>query len=885
MNETLLTIPSCFENIANSYPDRIAIKIKKEDKWQALTFKDVHERALGIACFLSQQGFKKEGRVVIILENRPEWAFIYLGIMYANLTAVPLDPQLNPNSLMDLIKDSNAKILFCSAEIFLNKLKQNLPDNLSFSVVVDMENPETRNNQVVPFPQLIKDPDLKLNLPDVQTQDTASLIYTSGTTEKPKGVLLTHKNICSNFNSIKKSKIASSADNFLSLLPLHHTYPFMVTLILPLLLGAKITYSPRGFRPEDLARIIKEGGVTILQGVPQLFALIHSNISQKLKKIPSFLRLSFMPIVRYNIRKQFGKNLRILVSGGARLDANIGRELTQFGLKFTEGYGLTETSPVVTLNPLSKVKFGSVGKALPDIKIKIDNADKDGIGEILIQGPNVMAGYFRQPELTASVIKDNWFYSGDLGYIDEDGYLFVTGRKKDVLVLSSGKNIYPEELEEFYLKSPYIKEICVFEKQDVRFGKKSESLQAVIVPDLKQHQLTQEGNIRAKIKWELETIARDIPAYEHIMGFILTKEELPKTALRKLKRYEIRDKYIDHIKEAQQKVISDEDLKGLDADIAKKVIQYLAKELKMSVSLDDHLEIDLGIDSLSRVEMAVGLEKLFKLSLSDEALLTTSTVKELITKITDIHYAAKSENFNDTDTDKNTWQYILKRPPDEEILQKIEIKVTLLHRLSSFILKFLFLFIFRIFWLLRIKRHSFLPQKGPYIICANHASYFDGFFIFCSLPLNEAFKTYFFGYRGILEHWSIKWSLKLTRLVAIDASSRLTKAMRAAAYLLSNEKIICLFPEAERSINSEIKEFREGVGILVKELDVPVVPVYIKGSHQSWPRGNRFPSLYPVKLIFGKPLSRDELLKEKPADMSDYKAIAARLREEVLKLA
>ncbi|MBM3284227.1 long-chain fatty acid--CoA ligase, partial [Candidatus Gottesmanbacteria bacterium] len=536
-------------------------------------------------------GFKKGDFAALILENRPEWAMIYLGIIRAGLSCVPLDPQLSVDEIKNLIQDCGAKIIFASYEIFAQKVKLTVEQTRIKAVVLETDEIKIKNTSYE-----------NICWPEVNPSDIASLIYTSGTTGKPKGVLLSHKNFCSNFNSIQKMNLVFGSDNFLSILPLYHSYSFTVTLLVPLFLGAKVTYCT-SFKSDEFSQIIKEAGVTILVGVPQIFSLLHKAIFERIKRIPILLRPFILPIIRLKLRQQFG-SLRISVSGGARLEPKMGRDLTRLGLKIIEGYGSTETSPVVTFNPKEKVKFGSVGKSIPGVEIKISNPDRKGVGEVLIKGPNVMEGYFKQPELTAEVIKGGWLYSGDLGYIDKEGYLYLVGREKEIIVLSSGKNIYPEELEEYYSQSPYMKEICIMHKQEKIFGYLKDSLFAVIVPNLEFFAQKKETNIREKIRWDLETLGRKLAPYQHIMGFMLTKEELPRTALRKLKRYAVREKYLQEKPLIVMKeVFSEEDLTILNKDIAKPIIQYVSKEVNKPVNLDSHLEIDLGIDSLTRVEL------------------------------------------------------------------------------------------------------------------------------------------------------------------------------------------------------------------------------------------------------------------------------------------
>jgi len=885
MNQDSLVIHRTFSESARRYPDKAALCFKKDNQWFTITYRDLEASSHKVAAFLIRQGFKKGDFAALVLENRPEWAVIYLGIMYAGLACVPLDRQLNRQEIDNLILDSGARIIFSSQAIFTEKFKVQAQNYSLKFVLVDY--PGQEEQAIINFADIeeIK-PDMSL-FPEVSSEDVASLIYTSGTTAKPKGVLLSHRNICSNFRSVQALNICNRDDNILSILPLHHTYAFMVTLIVPLFWGAQVTYA-LSFKPADLTQIVKEAKVTILVGVPQLFTMLHKAIRERLKKIPFILRPFSMPLVTLKLRSQF-RALRLLVSGGARLEPKVNRDLSRRGFKIIEGYGLTETSPIVTLNPPQKIKIGSVGKSIPDVEIKILDPDNAGVGEVLIKGPNVMQGYFKRPDLTAEVIKDSWFYSGDLGWIDKGGYLFLTGRKKDVIVLSSGKNIYPEELEEYYSKSPYIKQICVLSRQQEKFGRLIESLHAIIVPDLEYFRQKKEANIQLKMRWELENLAKALPSYQHIMGFTITKEELPATALRKIKRYEVRKKYLQAEPEEPQAQagpveFSEEDKAVLNIELAKKILNYMSGELKKPVSLDSHLEIDLGIDSLSRVELGLGLEALLKIKIPDELLYSISTVREIILNIQG--FMGTGSAYKSESAQQKSWGQILKDLPAEGKLKKIRLQAGILDKLFTLIFKCLFLFIFGVFWRLKIKGREFFPKEGPYLICPNHASYLDGLVVFAGVPFSRASNTFFLGYSEIFELSLIRWAIKAGRLIPLDPAAHLTEALQYVSLALRHKKIVCIFPEGRRSIDENIQEFKKGTGILIKELGIPVIPAYIKGSHQAWPRTNRLPRPAALKIIFGRPVSLKELSQRQAQDagLDDYEVIAKNLRQEVLKL-
>ena len=871
INQVLL-IHDLFDNAASKYPSNVALQIKKAEGWQRFTYEEVKALSKKIGTYLLNEGFKKGDFAALILENRLEWPIIYLGIVRSGLCCVPLDPQLNPSDIKNLILDCQAKIVFSSYDLFTTKLRQALEGKSVKFVLLDRK-VEMENS--IDFSAILNISAQEVSWPKIHPSDLASLIYTSGTTGKSKGVMLTHENFCSNFQSIQEINFCFSSDNFLSILPLYHSYSFMVTILTPLFLGAKVTYCT-SLKSGELSQIIHEASVTILTGVPQLFSLLHKAIFDRIKKIPSLFWPLVLPFIRIRLHRQFA-SLRISISGGARLEPKIGKDLTRLGLKLIEGYGLTETSPVVTINLPGRVKFGSVGTHIPFVEIKIFNPDKEGMGEVLIRGENVMKGYFKQPELTAEVIKDGWFYSGDLGYIDKQGYLYLVGREKEVIVLASGKNIYPEELEVHYSKSPYIKEICVMDKKERAFGYLKDTLFAVIVPDLEFFSQRKEANITEKIRWDLENFSRKLAPYQRIMGFTLTREELPRTHLGKIRRFAVREKYLlakPSRPKLEKMVLSEEDTAILNKDIAKSIIQYVSKQINRPVYLDSHLEIDLGIDSLTRVELGLGLEALLKIEIPDELLNKVSTIKDVIKNIEELIEGTRPEA---QESEEKTWKEILKEAPPEEIARKIKIDFGPYESMTTWLVKNIFLFIFRLFWFLRVEGSKNLPQRGPYLVCPNHASYLDGLFIFLSLPFRRSMNTYFLGFQRIFESPLLAWASKWCRFISIDTASHLAQAMQAVSFVLSHNKIVCVFPEGLRSIDKEVKEFKKGAGILLKELDIPVIPVYIQGSHDSWPRGNKFPRPHPVRVIFGKPLFAKAL-------GDNYETIVKSLREEVSKL-
>lgn len=864
------TIISAWQKICQKFPDSPCVKQKNQAKFVTLTYSDIENYSLKIACFLLRAGIKNRGTVALMLENCPEWLYLYLGILKSGAIAVPLDPQFTPEELINILDDCAAKIIFSSRKIsgsLENLLKEKgvkvmFIETDGFSRVLEMQPAQL--------------PTLKIN-----ADDTASILYTSGTTAVPKGVVLTHGNFLSDFESLFSLGLISSKDNFLGLLPFYHAYAFMGTVLMPILSGAVITI-PGSFRSEEIIKTMQEAGVTIFVAVPQILAQIHKSILERIKKKPFFVRI-FIKFSK-QIPKNFGKNLRFIISGGARLEPEIARDLLKLGFTVLEGYGLTETSPVVSLNRPQEIKPGSAGKAIPGIKIKIVNPENYAIelpakkiGEVAIDGENVMAGYFNKPRMTEAAIKDGWFLSGDLGYLDKKGNLFLTGRKKEIIVLPSGKNIDPEDLESHYLQTTYIKELCILDNQGI--------LEALIVPDFDYFKKTGEINVEKRIHWVLENLSAKLPSYKRVMGFALVKEPLARTHLGKLKRYQIQEEFplLKTKQKAQIPIpVSDEDLGLLKQESSVMVLSFLNKELKKSARLDDHLELDLGLDSISRIELGLKLERLLNIALGEEILSQCHNVRELLLVINKKAAQGKPLPISTA----AGWQEKLRQEPEAEILKKIRLKPDVFDLLLNIFAKFLFFLVFRTCWFLRAEGKNNLPKKGPYIICPNHASFLDGLFIFTGIPLRILLNFYFIGYAIFFKYWFSYWLIKPGRIIPLDLASDIEASLRIAAFLLRRGKSLCIFPEGMRSIDKNLNEFKKGIGILGLEAGVMLVPVYIKGSHYSWPRSKPLPKFAPIKIIIGKPKTPKELLeKGRLKGIEDnYEAVAEALREEVLLL-
>ncbi len=542
------------------YGQRPAFKFKtsKENEFNIMTHKEFRYEIDCLGTKLINMGLKGK-RIAVISENRYEWALAYLAIAAGTGIVVPLDKSLPENEIKNLIKRSKVEAIFYSHKYdeIMMKIQNENQTNLKYFISMDLEEHGngvySENKLKNEGKELLEKGDTSFVDAKIDNEDMGIMLFTSGTTAMSKAVALSHKNICANLMDITSVIEINENDVFLSFLPLHHTFECTVGFLYPLYKGACITYC-EGIR--HIAENIREYKVTAMISVPILLENMYKKVMKgiekkgKLEKVKKGIKISnlllrFKIDVRKKIFKEIhdtlGGKVRLFVNGAAALDGNVEKGFNELGFRTLQGYGLTETSPVLAAENDKYVKIGSVGKVFPSVDIKIENPNEHGIGEIVAKGPNVMLGYCENEEATNEVLKDGWFYTGDLGYIDKQGYLFITGRKKDVIVLKNGKNIYPEELETLLGRIPGIKESMVYGKPE-ETDEADLKLCAKIVYDLEamkdEYGIETEEEISKKLWEKIKEVNKKMPAYKYIREAMFTQEELIKTTTQKVKRHE-----------------------------------------------------------------------------------------------------------------------------------------------------------------------------------------------------------------------------------------------------------------------------------------------------------------------------------------------------------
>jgi len=539
VNKEIKLLGEIFEKSTRSFPNKLALK-KGDTEY---TYAQLKDAVIKLKNHLLGLGLRKGERFSVIGENRPEWAISYLAIVRAGLVCVPLDPMLKEGEIIHVLRESEARgVLSSESHIYkIEGAKEEL-ENLNWIIPMDSIN-ELDVGEDIPAGEI--DPD-----------SLAILIFTSGTTGTSKAVMLSHNNVISNVGSVAPVIILDQNDAMVSIIPMHHTFEGTCGFLYPLYCSAAIYYPP-SLKPNDLQATMKSARVTCLVAVPLLFEKFLRAVHRKVAKSPVPTKILFNTIsgigsvfkflrkpLFARVRREMGlENIRVVIAGGAALPVKVAKGLELFGIPILQGYGLTESSPVISVNPPKNPKNDSVGLPIPDVEVKINDPDTNGTGEIVVRGPNVMLGYYKNKEATDEVLKDGWLYTGDLGRMDKDGYLYVIGRMKSIIVTPTGKNIYPEELEEKLIKSEWIEEVLVVPR--INPETKKEEICAIIYPNyqlLEHYSISQgitltERDIRSIYKDEVKKCNENLPAYKKITRFEIREEEFPKTTTKKIKRH------------------------------------------------------------------------------------------------------------------------------------------------------------------------------------------------------------------------------------------------------------------------------------------------------------------------------------------------------------
>ncbi len=847
--------------------DRPAVIAFRPDGKQAVSFNELAHRARGLASGLVRQGMGHGEPVLLIGPNSAEWIISYFGILLAGGMPVPLDFQSGPQEISRVAADCGARRAFTtpSRAEDLRALGATSPLD-----VIVWDAIEAHGDPAV--------------LPRLSAGDTASLLYTSGTTGTPKAVPLTHRNLLSNVEALAAAALAGREDRVLLPLPLHHAYPFTAGLLGCLATGATLVI-PAGVSGPQLVEAMQLARVTVLIGVPRLYDALFDGIEARANVRGSFARLAFGWLLSLStgVRRALGlrigrlilrplhraiaPELRLLASGGAKLDDTLAWKLEGLGWEVLCGYGLTETAPIVSFNPRGRARIGSAGKLLPGVEVRILAAAGEQTGEILVRGPNVFAGYRNNPQATAaSFTDDGWFKTGDLGWVDGDGYLYVTGRIKEVIVLPDGKKVMPEEIEGAYAASPFIREVGIFEQGG--------RIRALVVPDeagVRQHGAARVDRL---LREAIEDASLRLAPHQRLAEYRLTRTSLPRTHLGKIRRFLLPELYAraeSGAKDIAPYELPESDRRLLATEPLDRVWAWLgARFAGRPLSLDASPQLDLHVDSLEWVTLTLEIQDRFGVVLTQDALGRVVTVRDLLSEVAAAAHAGAPVGKQTIASGAAGARWL--NPPNA-VLRALG---WFLYALNKLLMRGLFR--------LKVAGLDNLPAGGPLLVAANHASYLDGLVIAAALPWRLLRSTYWAGWAGIMFAGAgSRFFSRTVRIFPVDPDRDPAGGIALALAALAQNAVLVWFPEGRRSPDGTIRPFMPGVGALIQQSGAKAMPTLIQGSFEALPRDRWWPRFCKIKLTFGTPQTAIGLEASGMGDSAAVR-IASGLRAAVLAL-
>jgi len=899
-----------FVECSKRWPDSVALLLQRPEHIESCTYAELRRMAESVGRWITENGFARGSRLAILADNHPRWVAAYLGIIASGCAAVPLDTALHTDQVTKLLKDSGSSVLFFDASHL--PLAQQAASELSLGLMLmdpeRLPSAPTQDQWQGNLNQIFAAGPGTFKPAAVNPDDLASLLYTSGTTADPKGVMLTHSNLLGEVEAVFNWVDLGPGDAFLGVLPMFHVLAQMANLMIPLVKGSRVVYLET-LNTTELLRALQERDITAFAVVPQFFYLIHERIFQEVakrgaitKKIFQALRslnrslrkfgINAGPILFRKVHETLGSKMRYLVTGGSRFDPEIARDFHDLGIDVLQAYGLTETTAAVFANSPGNNVIGSVGQAMKGIEAKIVDPQPQqesgpAVGEVALRGAVVMKGYWNRPDATAAVMRDGWFLTGDLGYFDAHRNLFLTGRKKEVIVLSNGKNVYPEEIEAHYLKSPLIKEIAVMGLEGAP-GAGGDRLYAVVVPNfdvLRQRKIV---NVKEAIRFDVEGLSQKIASTKRIGSYEIWQEDLPRTTTRKIKRFEVekrvkanlaRKTKEDDSELAAEKPLTPEEIAWLDqpsVQRALEIVREAARAKPPQMRPDLNLDLDLGLDSMQRIELLSQLEEALGGNVDESQLAEIYTVHDLIEAV--LQSAASGAGGPGTRPVFAGWKAILaEEPSPNEVMALAQPQP--LSDAFWYLVSRLMQMVARDRFRLHVRGIENLPKSGPYILSSNHESYLDAAILASVLPSKVFDKVFAVGTSDIFGQGLMLQLARSLRVVVVDPDANLIPAMRAGAFGLRQGRPLILYPEGERSIDGTPRVFKKGAAILSIHMRAPIVPVAIDGFYEAWPRNRSFQGFAPLSIVFGDPIIPPP---ESEASEAAYEKLTAELKARVV---
>jgi long-chain acyl-CoA synthetase len=857
-----------FDTTTKLHATRTALRIERGKREEIYSYADLQELASRVGVFLLGEEVVPASRVMLVAKNGPEWSMAFFGVIKVGAVAVPLSHESTVAEIVNVARAASAGGILIGDDLLEKRVGlQKALEEAGLGA------------KVWPLSRAFELPDLAVEqqrLPSLHRKNSpdavASVLFTSGTTGKPKGVMLTHRNLTFMVSELSRIFEFGVNDGMLSVLPLHHAFEFATGLLVPLAHGAQITYLTE-LTGEAIGSALKKGRVTAIVGVPALWDLMRRRLMQRFSEKAPLLETFMKGLMAANyelrtrtkidlgvlvflpIHEGFGGRIRYLISGGSALPPDVLEAFHGLGFNFFEGYGLTETAPVLAVTtPKSKPIAGSVGKPLPGIEVKIADADAaTGVGEVIARGRNVMAGYWEDDAATADAIKDGWFHTGDLGRFDEDGNLYIVGRSKEIIIDANGKNVYPDEVEDLYRGSPFIKELSVVGLPDER----GEEVACAVLGNYEHDAMLSRAEVHARIEEHFRKVSAELPFWKRVKVMqIWEGEDLPRSAKRSVKRREV----VAGLQHARKK--AEESSGALVAAVRpdEASVGWLLETLATvsgkrlaDVALGSRFD-QLGFDSLMYAELASAFEGA-NVALPEGVDVTTlTTVAELHELLARGHLVGGRAR---------------SAPPgrkggDDEV--QVPDVVARAGKRGLAIAQRLF---YQGALDTKVKARSHVPLHTNFIVAANHTSHLDMGVI--KVALGDAGKDltslaaadYFF--RNKYRRAFFK---NFTNLVPMERAGSIRKSMDTAEQVLRGGHSMAVFPEGTRSLSGEMTDFLPSLGYLALRAGVGILPAYIAGAYEALPKGAAVPRARSLEVTFGPFLSHawlQELTKGLPS--------------------
>ena len=834
IEESIRTIPDLLRWACGRYAAKTALQIERQSGWMRISYDELLTRAERVARSWRAQGVSAGERVLLCGDNGPEWVVAYMAASLLGLAVVPISPQTRDEDIWKLCDFVQARALIAAEKRF----SQLSPEGVAAHKEMAFFNVDRDG---LPFGHA-PEPDAsakkgRWKRPRINPDATASIVFTS--VLEPRGVVLSHRNLISNVLAQGEVLRIYESDRMLSTLPLHQVLECTGGLLLPLLGGATITYLET-VNSREMLRALRDTNATVLLTAPRLLRVLAERVERLGAEATTALAA-----------------LRRVVSVGAALSDDLIDAYERLGVAICQGYGLSEAASVVAVNTPDQCKARSVGQVLSGQQVQIAEPDEHGVGEVLVRGTNVMEGYFSQEELTQAVLRDGWLHTGDLGRLDDDGYLFVEGRSKDLIVNGAGHNVYPREIESLYHGLPHVAELSVVGVPSARIG--GEELHGVAVLNRDAEDL------REAIQARSYDISRTLPSHHRIQRLHFWTRPLPR----------LDDGAVD-----RQALLSAIEREGCPNTALPEWERAIQRQIGLLAGLSPeevaaHIDapLDTLLDSLMAVEFAAWLGQRLGIQV-DGLLQPQDTLRSVLARL-EVHL----RDGMDWEVEQSLayWSGILHAEPSAEpeseagknMLQEI-----LWETGGS---------LFRRFFDFRAGGLEHLPQDRPYLIAANHTSHLDGACVYAAVcshvdHLNIATSEHY------LADSELRWFLyTFANAVPFDGQGNFADGLVRARQSVGVRRPLLVFPEGTRSVNGQLQPFKAGVGLLAYELGAPIVPLHIAGTHEALPKGTRTPSRHPLRLLFGPPLETTSF-KESAEALSPYEIyyeIAAALKRQI----